>query len=88
MCVDEKGHQHEYSVPPPFIRKDLIARMLTDAEKILPPQVLDCFNSARPFFTPIYDFVTPQFVFGHVALVGDGASCAPAYGLRHGEGRW
>ena len=76
MCVDEKGHQHEYSVPPPLIRKDLIARMHADAEKILPPQVLDCLNSARPFFTPIYDFVTPQFVFGRVALVGDAASSA------------
>jgi len=76
MCVDEKGHQHEYSVPPPLIRKDLIARMHADAEKILPPQVLDCLNSARPFFTPIYDFVTPQFVFGRVALVGDSASSA------------
>ena len=32
MCVDENGHQHEYSVPPPLIRKDLIAQMLTDAE--------------------------------------------------------
>ena len=76
MCVDEKGHQHQYSVPPPLIRKDLIARMLTDAEKILPPQALDCLNSARPFFTPIYDFATPQFVFGRVALVGDAASSA------------
>jgi 2-polyprenyl-6-methoxyphenol hydroxylase-like FAD-dependent oxidoreductase len=76
MCVDEKGHQHEYSVPPPLIRKDLIARMRADAEKILPPQVLECFNSVRPFFTPIYDFATPRFVFGRVALVGDAASSA------------
>src|SRR5262245_12025841 len=76
MCVDENGHQHEYSVPPPLIRKDLVARMLADAEDILPPQVLECLNTARPFFTPIYDFVTPQFVFGRVALVGDAASSA------------
>ena len=27
MCVDERGVQHEYSVPPPLIRKDLIAQM-------------------------------------------------------------
>src|SRR5215813_7556675 len=51
MCVDENGHQHEYSVPPPLIRKDLIARMREDAEKSLPPQVLDCLTSTRPFFT-------------------------------------
>ena len=76
MCVDDTGHQHEYSVPPPLIRKDLIARMREDAEKILPPQVLDCLTSTRPFFTPIYDFTTPQFAFGRVALVGDAASSA------------
>jgi len=76
MCVDEKGHQHEYSVPPPLIRKDLITCMRADAEGILPPQILDCFDSALPFFTPIYDFATPRFVFGRVALVGDAASSA------------
>ena len=76
MCVDENGHQHEYSVPPPLIRKDLIARMRADAERALPPQALDCLNCTRPFFTPIYDFTTPQFVFGRVALVGDAASSA------------
>src|SRR5258708_3163736 len=27
MCVDENGHQHAYSVPPPLIRKDLIPQI-------------------------------------------------------------
>ena len=76
MCVDETGHQHEYSVPPPLIRKALIAEMRVDAEKILPPQFLETLTRARPFFTPIYDFAAPQFVFGRVALVGDAASSA------------
>jgi 2-polyprenyl-6-methoxyphenol hydroxylase-like FAD-dependent oxidoreductase len=76
MCVDENGHQHEYSVPPPLIRKDLIARMRADAEDILPPQVLDCLNCTPPFFTPIYDFSTPRLVLGRVVLVGDAASSA------------
>jgi 2-polyprenyl-6-methoxyphenol hydroxylase-like FAD-dependent oxidoreductase len=76
MCVDENGHQHEYSVPPPLIRKDLIAQMRAEAEAIMPPQFLDCLDKMRPFFTPIYDFSTPQLVFGRVALVGDAASSA------------
>lgn len=76
MCVDEHGHQHEHSVPPPLIRNDLIAQMRADAETIMPPQLLDCLNNARPFFTPIFDFATPHFVFGRVALVGDAASSA------------
>lgn len=75
MCVDEDGHQHEYSVPPPLIRRDLIAQMRADAERIMPPAFIDCLrNIERPFFTPIYDFSAPRIVFGRVALVGDAAS--------------
>jgi 2-polyprenyl-6-methoxyphenol hydroxylase-like FAD-dependent oxidoreductase len=76
MCVDENGYQHEYSVPPPLIRKGLIAQMRAEAQAIMPPQFLDCLNNLVPFFTPIYDFSTPQLVFGRVALVGDAASSA------------
>jgi 2-polyprenyl-6-methoxyphenol hydroxylase-like FAD-dependent oxidoreductase len=76
MCVDESGEQHAYSVPPPLIRKDLIERMRADAEEIMPPQFLDCLRNTHPFFTPIYDFSTPQLIFGRVALVGDAASSA------------
>jgi len=74
MCVDENGQQHEYSVPPPLIRNDLIAGMRAEAQAIMPPQFLDCLDNMRPFFTPIYDFSTPRLVFGRVALVGDAAS--------------
>jgi len=76
MCVDANGQQHEYSVPPPLIRDDLIARMRAQAQTIMPPQFLDCLDNMRPFFTPIYDFSTPRLVFGRVALVGDAASSA------------
>jgi 2-polyprenyl-6-methoxyphenol hydroxylase-like FAD-dependent oxidoreductase len=76
MCVDERGQQHDYSVPPPLIRKDLIAQMRAQAQEIMPPQFLDCLANMQPFFTPIYDFSTAQLVFGRVALVGDAASSA------------
>jgi 2-polyprenyl-6-methoxyphenol hydroxylase-like FAD-dependent oxidoreductase len=77
MCVDEEGQQHEFSVPPPLIRKDLIAHMRAEAEDIMPQAFLDCLrNIERPFFTPIYDFVSPSIVFGRTALVGDAASSA------------
>src|SRR5262249_6163945 len=83
MCVDENGHQHQYSVPPPLIRKDLIAQMRAEAEAIMPPAFADCLrNIAQPFFTPIYDLSTPHIVFGRVALVGDaGASARPPMGF-------
>src|SRR6185436_3901656 len=77
MCVDENGFQHEFSVPPPLIRKDLIEQMLADARAIMPPALLDCvIKTKQPFITPIYDFTAPSIVLGGVAIVGDAASNA------------
>ena len=77
MCVDENGHQHEYSVPPPLIRKDLITAMRQEAASALPSALYDCLGAiSEPFFTPIYDFTAPRIVEGRVALVGDAASNA------------
>jgi len=77
MCVDDLGRQHDYSVPPPLIRKDLIAALRQEGEEALPPVLNDCLRAiARPFFTPIYDFIAPRIVVGRVALVGDAASNA------------
>lgn len=77
MNVDENGVQHEYSVPPPLIRKDLIAEMHKDAREILPQTLLDALMAIKqPFITPIYDFTSPAIVFGRVAMVGDAAANA------------
>jgi 2-polyprenyl-6-methoxyphenol hydroxylase-like FAD-dependent oxidoreductase len=77
MCVDENGVQHEYSVPPPLVRKDLIALMHADAREIMPLALLDVvLKIKQPFFTPIYDFTAPSIVFGRVAMVGDAATNA------------
>jgi len=77
MNVDENGVQHEYTVPPPLIRKDLIADMYKDAREILPPALLDAVTKIKqPFVTPIYDFTAPAIVFGRVAMVGDAAANA------------
>jgi 2-polyprenyl-6-methoxyphenol hydroxylase-like FAD-dependent oxidoreductase len=67
--------QHEFSVPPPLIRRDLIEQMYADAHKIMPPAMLDCvMKMQQPFVTPIYDFTSPRIVFGRVAMVGDAAA--------------
>src|SRR5579864_1391000 len=77
MCVDENGVQHEYSVPPPLMRKDLIAQMHKDARDIMPPALLDALMKIKqPFITPIYDFTAPQITFGRVAMAGDAAANA------------
>ena len=51
MCVDENGRQHEYSVPPPLIRRELIAQMREEAAEILPPNLwnasIRCGRSLR-----------------------------------------
>jgi len=75
MCLDDDGREYEFGVPPPLVRKDLIAQMRAEAETLLPPQYLDCLRHIdQPFFTPVYDFCSPSLVFGRVALVGDAAS--------------
>ena len=77
MCTDDNGKYYEFSVPPPLVRKDLIAQMRADAETLLPPQFNDCLRHiTQPFFTPVYDFCSPSLVFGRVALIGDAASTA------------
>jgi 2-polyprenyl-6-methoxyphenol hydroxylase-like FAD-dependent oxidoreductase len=75
MCLDDDGREYEFGVPPPLVRKDLIAQMRGDAEALLPPQYFDCVRHIdQPFFTPVYDFCSPSLMFGRVALVGDAAS--------------
>jgi 2-polyprenyl-6-methoxyphenol hydroxylase-like FAD-dependent oxidoreductase len=75
MCVDDHGHEYEFGMPPPVVRKDLVVQMRAEAESLLPPQYLDCLQHIdQPFFTPVYDFCSPSLVFGRVALVGDAAS--------------
>ena len=62
-------------MPPPLIRKDLIAALRAEAKETLPPALNDCLRAIKqPFFTPIYDFIAPRIVSGRVALVGDAAS--------------
>jgi 2-polyprenyl-6-methoxyphenol hydroxylase-like FAD-dependent oxidoreductase len=77
MLVDDTGVQHEFSVPPPLMRRDLIAQMHADAREIMPDTLLDALMQIKqPFVTPIYDFTAPAIVYGRVAMVGDAAANA------------
>ncbi len=76
MNVDANGQQHEFSVPPPLIRKDLIAQLYADAHELLPDVFVDCvLKISQPFITPIYDFTAHSIVFGRIAMIGDAAAC-------------
>ena len=74
FCTDATGRSHGTSIPPPLIRPDVIAWSKAQARALVAPQVAEIFErDPRPFFQPIFDFISPQIVFGRVALLGDAA---------------
>ena len=77
MLTDANGTYHAISIPPPLIRDDVLSRMEADAARRLPAAFVEIIRkSGRPFFTPIYDHISPVFAEGRVALAGDAACVA------------
>lgn len=77
FCTDASGRQHGTSIPPPLLRPDVIAWSKAQARALVAPQVAEIFErDPRPFFQAIFDFISPQTVFGRVALLGDAAFLA------------
>jgi len=77
MLTDATGQHHPVTIPPPLVRDDVLARMQAFAEARLARPFLEILaRSERPFFTPIYDHLSPHFDDGRVALAGDAASVA------------
>jgi 2-polyprenyl-6-methoxyphenol hydroxylase-like FAD-dependent oxidoreductase len=74
FCTDASGKCHGTSIPPPLLRPDVIAWSKAQARALVAPQVAEIFErDPRPFFQAIFDLVSPQIVFGRVALLGDAA---------------
>ena len=77
LLTDEQGRRHEVSIPPPLIRRDVVARMRAGRRALLAPQFAELVKlTEQPFFQPIYDVESTQLVFGRVALLGDAAFVA------------
>ena len=77
FCTDATGKSHGTSIAPPLIRPDVIAWSKAQARALVAPQVAEIFErDPRPFFQPIFDFISPQIAFGRVALLGDAAFLA------------
>jgi 2-polyprenyl-6-methoxyphenol hydroxylase-like FAD-dependent oxidoreductase len=77
MLVDEEGVHHTISIPPPKVRRDVIARLKDDARNFLPPPMWEILSRvSKPFFTPIYDLLVNRMVYGRVVLIGDAAAVA------------
>lgn len=77
MLTDAKGNHHPVTIPPPLVRDDVLDRMQGFARRNLAKPFLEILaRSERPFFTPIYDHLSPIFAAGCVALAGDAACVA------------
>jgi len=77
MLTDSSGVRHDISIPPPLVRDEVLREMEAFADAHLPRPFLEILaRSERPFFTPIYDHVSPTFANGRIALVGDAACVA------------
>jgi 2-polyprenyl-6-methoxyphenol hydroxylase-like FAD-dependent oxidoreductase len=77
MLTDATGRHHPMGIPPALIRDEVIASMRRAAKATIAPLLLHVLEKIeRPFFTPIYDLLSPQFAFGRVALIGDAAVVA------------
>jgi 2-polyprenyl-6-methoxyphenol hydroxylase-like FAD-dependent oxidoreductase len=77
MLTDASGRRHAISIPPPLVRDEVVSTGADLARALLPPQFVEILGrSERPFFTPIYDHLSPVFAAGRVALTGDAACVA------------
>ncbi len=77
LLRDETGTVHDLSIPPPLIRRDVIAELRATGVRCLPPQFQELLRlTPHPFFQPIYDVETPHMAVGRVALMGDAAFLA------------
>ena len=77
LLTDEQGVTHTISIPPPLIRREAIAEMRADAERLVAPQFRQIVRLIQePILQPIYDLESPHMAFGRVAILGDAAFVA------------
>lgn len=74
LFTDASGRNHGLSIPPPLIRKDLIAEMKAHALDVLPAPIAAVIQKTpQPLLQAISDMESPRMTFGRVALAGDAA---------------
>jgi 2-polyprenyl-6-methoxyphenol hydroxylase-like FAD-dependent oxidoreductase len=77
MLTDAHGTYYALGISPTLIRAEVIADMREQAKSVISPPLLHVLQHIpAPFFTPIYDLLSPNFAFGRAALVGDAAVVA------------
>lgn len=73
LLTDESGYTHSVSIPPNFVRRDMVDALRVVARKLLPPHFQEVVHLTQPFLQPIYDVESPRMAVGRVVLVGDAA---------------
>ncbi len=77
LCTDESGRRHSLAaMPPPLIRRDVIAALKNDAASLLNPPLAELVERSQPFFQAIFDVESPRLAVGRVVLLGDAAFVA------------
>ncbi|MET3911410.1 2-polyprenyl-6-methoxyphenol hydroxylase-like FAD-dependent oxidoreductase [Bradyrhizobium sp. S3.3.6] len=76
-CTDATGYCHGDSIPPPLIRKEVIAELKLTARTLLAPQLAELVaGNQQPILSAIFDLETTCMTFDRVVLVGDAAFVA------------
>jgi 2-polyprenyl-6-methoxyphenol hydroxylase-like FAD-dependent oxidoreductase len=77
LLTDETGRRHEYSIPPPLIRRAHVEGFRRMAAALLPRPFAEAAEKAdQVMLQPIYDVESTRLAFGRVALLGDAAFVA------------
>jgi 2-polyprenyl-6-methoxyphenol hydroxylase-like FAD-dependent oxidoreductase len=77
MLTDDTGKTHALGIPPPLIRKDVVAHAMSEAARVLSPAFAEAVaRTELPFFQPIADLAVPRMGLGRVAILGDAAFVA------------
>jgi 2,6-dihydroxypyridine 3-monooxygenase len=74
LLVDRHGVRHEVSVGTGEVRPEVVADLVEDAHRALPPQLVELVGKSRqPFVQVVLDIAVAHMAFGRIALIGDAA---------------
>jgi 2-polyprenyl-6-methoxyphenol hydroxylase-like FAD-dependent oxidoreductase len=77
VLTDASGRVHESSIPPPLIRREIVAGLRAAAASLMPWQFREVINlTAQPILQPIYDVAVERMTRGRSAIIGDAAFVA------------
>lgn len=77
LLTDREGRRLDVSMPPDRVNVDLVEEMREAGRARLAPQLNELIEcTEHPFIQAIFDFESPEIVFGRAILLGDAAFVA------------